>query len=339
MPLIFISYRRDDCAGHAGRLYDRLRDHFGPENIFRDIDTIEPGQDFVDAIETAVGACPAVVVLIGKQWANIKDAEGRRRLDNPEDFVRLEVAAALKRKVRVVPVLLQGAAMPASTDLPEPLAKLARLNAIEVSDTRWDYDVGRLIDALNKALGHAPGTGTPAAIAPVSSAPAARGPGDGGPPPGTSTARGTGDGGPPAVQVTFHGTGDGRTRFVPGSPPRSVAAPPILGHPWQVPPAQLTAADFVGRWRFEDSAVIKSFIDAEFHADGTCQGAQTAAALGFTINFSGQWSYLPAAQLLQVQGLIGGFQPFSFAVMIQASTPSGLQGLGQDGLVYSLQRA
>ena len=324
MPLIFISYRRDDCAGHAGRLYDRLRDHFGPENIFRDIDTIEPGQDFVDAIETAVGACPAVVVLIGKQWANIKDTEGRRRLDNPEDFVRLEVAAALKRKVRVVPVLLQGAAMPGSSDLPEPLAKLARLNAIEVSDTRWDFDVGRLIDALNKALGHAPGTGTPAAIAPVSSAPA---------------ARGTGDGGPPAWPATFHGTGDGRTRFIPGTPPQSAAAPPILGHPWQVPPAQLTAADFVGRWRFEDSAVIKSFIDAEFHADGTCQGAQTAAALGFTINFSGQWNYLPAAQLLQVQGLIGGFQPFSFAVMIQASTPSGLQGLGQDGLVYSLQRA
>ena len=309
MPLIFMSYRRDDCAGHAGRLYDRLRDHFGPENIFRDIDTIEPGQDFVDAIETAVGSCPAIVVLIGKQWASIKDAAGRRRLDSPEDFVRLEVAAALQRKVRVVPVLLQGAAMPASTELPEPLAKLARLNAIDVSDTRWEYDVGRLIEALNKALGHSPGTGTPASAAAVSP-------------------------GPPA-----HGTGEGRVPFAPGSTPHSAAAPPILGRPGQVAPAQLTAADFVGRWRFEDSAVIKSCINAEFQADGTCQGAQTAAALGFTVNFTGRWAYLPAAQLLQIQGLIGGFQPFSFAVMIQASTPNGLQGLGQDGLVYSLQRA
>ncbi len=323
MPLIFMSYRRDDCAGHAGRLYDRLRDHFCPDNIFRDIDTIEPGQDFVDAIETAVGACPAVVVLIGKQWASIKDAAGRRRLDAPEDFVRLEVAAALQRKVRVVPVLLQGATMPAVAELPEPLARLARLNAIEVSDSRWDFDVGRLIDALDKVLGHAPGTRTPAGLAPGSSAPGTRGTGDGGPAPGSGPAR---------------GTGDGRVPFAPGSPPQSAAAPPILGRPGQIAPAQLSAADFVGRWRFEDSAVIKSFIGAEFHADGTCQGAQTAAALGFTINFSGQWSYLPAAQLLQVQGLIGGFQPFSFAVMIQASAPNGFQGLGQDGLVYTLQR-
>jgi formylglycine-generating enzyme required for sulfatase activity len=149
---IFISYRRDDSGGWAGRLSDRLCQHFGRDNVFMDIDTIEPGLDFVEAIEQAVGSCDALIALIGKQWLTITDDAGRR-LDNPEDSVRLEIAAALARNIRVIPALVEGARMPRSTDLPDVLSRLARRNAIEISDTRFHYDVDRLIEVLDKALG------------------------------------------------------------------------------------------------------------------------------------------------------------------------------------------
>jgi len=105
---IFISYRREDSAPYAGRLYDRLGQHFGKDKIFMDIDTIEPGVDFVEDIEQAVGSCDVLIALIGKQWLTISDATGQRRLDNPEDFVRLEIKTALARNIRVIPALLPG---------------------------------------------------------------------------------------------------------------------------------------------------------------------------------------------------------------------------------------
>ena len=95
MAGIFISYRRDDSAGHAGRLYDRLSDHFGPDQVFMDVDAIKPGQDFVDAVRQAVGGCDGLVAIIGREWLTISDATGARRLDDPEDLVRLEIATAL----------------------------------------------------------------------------------------------------------------------------------------------------------------------------------------------------------------------------------------------------
>jgi formylglycine-generating enzyme required for sulfatase activity len=153
MSRIFISYRRDDSAGYAGRLYDRLSERFGQGQIFMDIDTIEPGLDFVEVIEKAVGSCDVLIALIGRQWLTITDATGRRRLDNPEDFVRLEIATALDRNIRVIPVLVRGATVPRSTDLPDALKKLARRNALEISDTRFHYDVDRLIETLEKVLG------------------------------------------------------------------------------------------------------------------------------------------------------------------------------------------
>jgi formylglycine-generating enzyme required for sulfatase activity len=152
MSRIFISYRRDDSAGYAGRLYDRLSERFGGDQIFMDIDTIEPGLDFVEVIEKAVGSCDALIALIGRQWLTITDAAGRR-LDKPEDPVRLEIATALDRNIRVIPVLVRGATMPRSTDLPDALKKLARRNALEISDTRFHYDVDRLIETLEKVLG------------------------------------------------------------------------------------------------------------------------------------------------------------------------------------------
>jgi hypothetical protein len=136
---IFISYRRDDSGGWTGWLSDRLHQHFGRDNVFMDIDTIEPGLDFVEVIEQAVGSCDALIALIGNQWLTITDDSGRRRLDNPEDFVRLEIAAALARNIRVIPALVPGARMPRSTDLPYVLQLLARRNAHEISDRRFHY--------------------------------------------------------------------------------------------------------------------------------------------------------------------------------------------------------
>jgi len=152
MGKIFIGYRREDSAGHSGRLFDKLSEHFGKDHVFMDVAGIEPGVDFVEAIEKAVGSSDAFIVVIGKQWLSVTDADGRRRLDNPEDFIRLEIAAALRRNIRVIPVLVQGATAPSSGNLPEDLKKLSRLHAHEISDHRWDFDVGTLIQTLEKVL-------------------------------------------------------------------------------------------------------------------------------------------------------------------------------------------
>lgn len=151
MPLktfIFICYRREDSSGHTGRLFDRLAGLFGKEQVFNDINMIEPGEDFVEVIESMVSSCWLMLVVIGRQWLDIKDAEGQRRIDNPEDFVRVEIEAALGRKIPVIPVLVQNAAMPRSTDLPKAIAGLARRQVAEISETRWDYDVGQLVEKL-----------------------------------------------------------------------------------------------------------------------------------------------------------------------------------------------
>lgn len=144
---IFVSYRRDDSAGHAGRLSDKLSDHFGKEQIFMDIDNIQPGEDFVQVIENAVGSCEILIAVIGRNWLT---GTGRTTgpLSNPNDFVRLEIATALKRDIRVIPVLVQRATMPNPKDLPDDLAKLSRRNALELTDTGWQRDVDQLINAI-----------------------------------------------------------------------------------------------------------------------------------------------------------------------------------------------
>ncbi len=171
MDGIFISYRRDDSAGYAGRLYDRLVSHFGAERVFMDVEHIEPGTDFVVAIEKAVESCRVLIALIGDEWLDITDAQGRRRLDDPNDFIRLETSAALKRDIRVVPVLLDGAAMPNLDDLPEDLQSLVRRQAVELTHKQWDATSGELIRTLEKIL-DTPGADTPPPTAPVAEAPA-----------------------------------------------------------------------------------------------------------------------------------------------------------------------
>ncbi|MDP2017909.1 toll/interleukin-1 receptor domain-containing protein [Hydrogenophaga sp.] len=153
MDGIFISYRRDDSAGYAGRLYDRLSAHFGAERVFMDVEGIELGTDFVTAIEQAVGSCKVLMVVIGDEWLSTTDAAGRRRLDDPHDFVRLETRVALDREIRVVPVLVGGALMPRADELPDELRSLARRQAIEISHKQWEASTRELIRALNIMLG------------------------------------------------------------------------------------------------------------------------------------------------------------------------------------------
>src|SRR5918994_450607 len=150
---IFVSYRRDDARGDAGRLTDKLKFHFGDKQIFRDVEAIEAGVDFVEAINSAVSQCAVLLAIIGPNWLKVTDSQGRRRLDDRNDFVRLEIAAALQRNIRVVPVLVGGAVMPKAEDLPQGLESLARRQAHELSDPRWDFDVGQLVETLESPLG------------------------------------------------------------------------------------------------------------------------------------------------------------------------------------------
>jgi Caspase domain/TIR domain len=148
MSVIFINYRRDDSAAYAGRIYDRLANHFGHENCFIDIDHIAPGEDFKQVIQEKLSSIQVAVVLIGKRWLNIQDDNGQRRLDNPDDLVRLEIATLLARDIRVVPVLVGGAEMPDAAQLSEPIVSLRKRHAHEISDTRFHADVDRLIQTL-----------------------------------------------------------------------------------------------------------------------------------------------------------------------------------------------
>jgi hypothetical protein len=150
---IFISYRREDTSGYAGRLFDRLSAHFGAARIFMDIDTIKPGVDFVTVIDNAVASCAVLLALIGHDWLSITDRSGKRRLEDPHDFNRLEIESGLKEATTVIPVLVQGTPMPAAEQLPGSMAEFARRNAIELSDARWDYDVQRLISAIEEIVG------------------------------------------------------------------------------------------------------------------------------------------------------------------------------------------
>src|SRR5262245_20100281 len=149
---LFINYRRDDTRHAAGRLYDHLTTHFSDDQIFMDIDQIEPGEDFVEAINRKVGTCDIAIVAIGPHWLHATDESGKRRLDDEDDFVRMEIVAALQRNIRVIPVLVDGARMPGKHDLPEALAPLSRRNAIELSETRFHADVNRLIEAIEKSF-------------------------------------------------------------------------------------------------------------------------------------------------------------------------------------------
>ena len=157
---VFISYRRSDSAGHAGRLLDALGKRFDADKFFRDIEDLEPGVDFPEALNRALAQCTAMLVVIGPTWASAPSPKGGTRINEADDFVRLEVAAGLARKeVRVIPVLVGGAALPTAKDLPPDLQGLTRRNAFELSDGRWKFDVDKLADSLDTSVRRGPLSG------------------------------------------------------------------------------------------------------------------------------------------------------------------------------------
>src|SRR5215217_2454601 len=149
---VFISYRRAAGAGYAGRIADALVEHFGEDKVFRDIDSLEPGLDFVEAVERAIESSEVLIAVVGKNWLNVTDAAGHKRLENPDDYVRTEIATALKRNIRVIPLLIQEAAMPSARELPDDLAPLSRRNAFVIHDSSWRDDIQRLVTALERAI-------------------------------------------------------------------------------------------------------------------------------------------------------------------------------------------
>ena len=152
MNNIFISYRREDSEGFARGLFQSLIGAFGADHVFMDVEDIGLGADFVEAIDKSLANCGALLVLIGPQWADCTDAAGNRRLEDPMDFVRMEVAKALERGVRVIPVLVKGAKMPSPEELPEVLQPVVRRQALELRHERWSQDVDHLVSALAKEL-------------------------------------------------------------------------------------------------------------------------------------------------------------------------------------------
>jgi len=149
---IFINYRRGDDPQAAGRLFDRLQDVFKPEQLFLDVDNIAPGLDFVRVLDERVAECDVVLAIIGKSWLEARKESGTRRLDDPDDFVRIEITSALNQGKRVVPVLIGDAQMPRAEDLPEALRPLTRRNAVRLTHERFRADTQGLVKSLQQAL-------------------------------------------------------------------------------------------------------------------------------------------------------------------------------------------
>src|SRR5215813_4855936 len=149
---IFINYRRGDDPGNTGRLFDRLQEAFRPEQLFMDVDNIAPGLDFVHVLEQQVGQCDALLAVIGPRWLDALDHQGNRRLDNPDDFVRIEIESALSQGKRVIPVLVGDARMPRPDELPETMRPFVRRHAVRLTHERFGADTQVLVKALQQAL-------------------------------------------------------------------------------------------------------------------------------------------------------------------------------------------
>src|SRR6266404_2929801 len=154
--MIFINYRRDDSTATAGRVHDRLGQSFGRKTLFMDVDHIPPGVDFVTHLNNQVAACDVFLAIIGPTWLNMTNEKGERRLDAADDFVAIEIAAALARNIRVIPVLVDGARMPKVGELPKSLKPLVRRQAFDLRHTHFGRDAEVLIEKIGEAIGDKP---------------------------------------------------------------------------------------------------------------------------------------------------------------------------------------
>lgn len=138
---IFISYRRSDTQGYAGRLSDSLENYFGGNRIFRDIDDIAGGSEFAKDIEDQMSTADAVIVLIGPQWLTVSNADGKKRIEDPNDWVAQEIVSSIELGIPIFPVLIEGTVLPRKDELPEKLAPILNYNAITISDRNWEADI------------------------------------------------------------------------------------------------------------------------------------------------------------------------------------------------------
>jgi len=153
--MIFISYRRDESSAAAGRVHDRLLQEFGPDSVFIDVDSISLGADFVKAVQDAVAKSHVLLAVIGPGWLDARDRRGRRRIDDPKDFVRIEIATALQAGKLIVPILIDGAQIPKAGKLPDDLKELARRNGLDVRQASFHSDVSKLVRQLKRKFGQA----------------------------------------------------------------------------------------------------------------------------------------------------------------------------------------
>src|ERR1700744_5013784 len=152
MAGIFINYRRDDAPGVAGRLFDYLAARFSKDDLFMDVDAMKPGEDFAKQLDAQVSQCRVLLAVIGPHWLDATDKSGARRLDSDRDYVRLELASALKRDIAVIPVLVDGAAMPTEEGLSDDLKPLAFRHALELRHSRFSADADAIAHALEAAV-------------------------------------------------------------------------------------------------------------------------------------------------------------------------------------------
>jgi hypothetical protein len=171
MPRVFISYRRSDSEAEAGRLFDFLERALGARNVFKDVDSIAPGVDFRRAVAAYIEKSDVFLLIMGRFWADARNEKGERRLEQPGDFVRMEIQAALSKGVRIIPVLIQGARMPVEADVPEEIAPVLYINALHLrSDPDFRRDCGRLLAEIKagrvrrRAAGVAVGAGVILAV-------------------------------------------------------------------------------------------------------------------------------------------------------------------------------
>jgi hypothetical protein len=150
---IFINYRRDDTGGIAIAMYRELENHFPPETLFKDFNTIKPGYDFVESINNALTQCNVLLVLIGKNWLSVKDEDGNPRLFKEDDYVRMEIARCLSKNIPVIPVLLDRVRMPLEAELPDELKSLRRRQSISIDNEGFEQDMQRLVAAIREITG------------------------------------------------------------------------------------------------------------------------------------------------------------------------------------------